>query len=632
VSALDSSGGVSEPANRARTKAIAVALFMVGAALRLVSLDADPYCPHWRGYITDEGRWVDQARSLTLFSSPSENDLSQLHVAMAPGYQLASAVTFGLFGVDYWSARLYSAVCGVGVMALLLVYFWRRLSPLALTLGMAILSLDRDLVFLSRVAIPEMAAMFWAFLAFVVICSDPKSNRRAAMGGTIAAVAVTTKLTLAPVLGLFFLVSLMLFDGGRLCIRPRRGLAYLAGAAWPLALGAIVLVSMIGVTPLVRRLITTRGFLQPGGVYEFLSTFTQGDVVHLVNVLLLVAWICNLAVLFGVPQRSSSLAVAYFGSLIWAVGWLSISLLIEYFPGRYVLHALVPLVVHVAIGISWIQAEGAAEVFCRLRQSSPRQRAIAAIWLALPLAILTAPLVMAIGDLGGFAFSRLRDQLAVVAMTSAGYTIPIYMGWRRPAFLPVYSIFLVVAALVWTTASMLCYVFGGFWSANPGERLLFWAASLIGALFVSLLIWWWTTYRDKTLLACGWSFVAAVAVLLSVRTVPGILDRTYTIKEVAEQLRIDLKDSKSIRSRAADSLFLGNRLRYNSVPIYEYGTRPAESVVTAFGRTPSDHHEYEIVRQYEVNVYADSLAVRSHGCPHQSLPDPKITLYRLKRP
>ena len=105
--------GVRGPANS--THAIPVAVFCVGAVLRLVSLNADPYCPHWRGYLTDEGRWVDQARNLVLFSSLSENHLSQLHVAMAPGFQLASAVSFGVFGVDYWSARLYSAVCGTGL-------------------------------------------------------------------------------------------------------------------------------------------------------------------------------------------------------------------------------------------------------------------------------------------------------------------------------------------------------------------------------------------------------------------------------------------------------------------------------------------------------------------------------------
>ena len=41
-----------------------VLVFLVvalGVGLRFLRLDADPYYYDWIGYVTDEGRWVDQA-------------------------------------------------------------------------------------------------------------------------------------------------------------------------------------------------------------------------------------------------------------------------------------------------------------------------------------------------------------------------------------------------------------------------------------------------------------------------------------------------------------------------------------------------------------------------------------------
>jgi hypothetical protein len=49
----------------------------VGVAVRLLYLDADPYYYEWIGYIIDEGRWVQQARSLVLQRSSGEGTLTR---------------------------------------------------------------------------------------------------------------------------------------------------------------------------------------------------------------------------------------------------------------------------------------------------------------------------------------------------------------------------------------------------------------------------------------------------------------------------------------------------------------------------------------------------------------------------
>ena len=54
---------------------LVIGVVVVGILIRFLYLNADPYYYEWSGYITDEGRWVQAARSFALshFGSRCEN-------------------------------------------------------------------------------------------------------------------------------------------------------------------------------------------------------------------------------------------------------------------------------------------------------------------------------------------------------------------------------------------------------------------------------------------------------------------------------------------------------------------------------------------------------------------------------
>lgn len=76
-------------------------ILVTGILLRFLFLDADPYYYEWVGYITDEGRWVSNARSGALFGQffVFEN-FRGLHFFLAPLFQFTNYLVFRLAGVS----------------------------------------------------------------------------------------------------------------------------------------------------------------------------------------------------------------------------------------------------------------------------------------------------------------------------------------------------------------------------------------------------------------------------------------------------------------------------------------------------------------------------------------------------
>ena len=180
---------------------------MVGIALRFLYLGADPYYHDWNGYITDEGRWIDHARALTLFGA-IDSVGSRLHLMIAPLFQAAAFAIFALFDASFWSARVVSAVGGSAVLAAFWAVYRRVASPEALLLVLAMLAVEMDLVALSRLAIPEMAAMSLSLGAFLLILGDHPGRPRLVVAGLLTAAAVGMKATVLPVVPIFAAVVL----------------------------------------------------------------------------------------------------------------------------------------------------------------------------------------------------------------------------------------------------------------------------------------------------------------------------------------------------------------------------------------------------------------------------------------
>ena len=135
--------------------------------LRFVDLDADPEYYEWVCYIADEGRWVQFARSLALHDTVSRSFLFDLHVILAPLFQFTNYLVFQIAGVSLFTSRIFTAVCG----SALIILFWLRLrlavSSQALLLGLAMITAQTDLVVLSKIAVPEMAVLFFQLVSIL---------------------------------------------------------------------------------------------------------------------------------------------------------------------------------------------------------------------------------------------------------------------------------------------------------------------------------------------------------------------------------------------------------------------------------------------------------------------------------
>ena len=106
-----------------------VSLLALGMLLRLIFLDSDPDYDKWLGFVVDEGRWTELARELVLFGSPDlDSGFSRLHLILAPAYQAITAVFFAALGVGFTSARLVSALSGIGLLIGAIMFLRERLS------------------------------------------------------------------------------------------------------------------------------------------------------------------------------------------------------------------------------------------------------------------------------------------------------------------------------------------------------------------------------------------------------------------------------------------------------------------------------------------------------------------------
>ena len=159
----------------------------------------------------DEGRWSEIARNFTLFGTLDGTSNARLHLLLAPGYQMVQHAMFRLFGIDFWSARLFAAVCGILTVAVAFFALRRHVTSFALALGVVILGFETNLLAESRIALPEMPSVLFSLLAFLVLVLGQKTRWNAFIAGLIAAIAVAMKamtVMVMPVFPVIILISL----------------------------------------------------------------------------------------------------------------------------------------------------------------------------------------------------------------------------------------------------------------------------------------------------------------------------------------------------------------------------------------------------------------------------------------
>jgi len=178
-------------------------LIVVFAFSRILFLDADPLLFNVGFYMSDEGRWSQEARNQVLFGEWITDDFSPA-LASAPLYVFLLFIIFKLFNVHLFTARLISAL--PGILSIFLLYFIVKKHDQRLAVIAAfILAIDNAFFTYNRIGFPESLYLFFLLLSFFFLTSG-RSNFHYLSAGACFMLAVLSKLS-----AIYFSVSIFFY-------------------------------------------------------------------------------------------------------------------------------------------------------------------------------------------------------------------------------------------------------------------------------------------------------------------------------------------------------------------------------------------------------------------------------------
>ena len=593
-------------------------VLVFGVGLRVLYLDADPHYHDWIGYITDEGRWVYSARDFFLFHTLARDDLYDLHLILAPLFQLVNYFVFDLIGVSGLSARLFSAFCG----SALLLLFWKHLrhtvTPQALLVGMVFLAVQVDFVFLSRLAVPEMVIVFFQALAYFALVSREPSRGRMAMLGVLMLIAAGMKGTIVFFLGVFSLVLLFMprapNDAAGRSLRWQNlwwfwgGLAapvLISGAIWLVCFAPASLLSLENISG-SSHLKTLMGFVQFSDAFNIVSFPFKDSLAPTLNMLALGLWLSWLGWIAAEREDIDALTRRYLvTSTIWIVAYLALMLTMAYFPQRYMVHIVLPMVINITVGVGLLHKAGIVKVLAALQRNDHAQLPRLAVFV-LPTAVFFAPLLAAAVALAGIDPEPLRVQLACVAVAWVAFTGIARLVTSRGRTLSLFVVFPLAQASLWAVLSVTLEG-ASLWPV-PGAEMSFLlysgavAAALMAALAVTFAGRGAVTTAPRVVLLYALGYVAASIFRLA----PAYLDPHFTIKDISRDLGRLLDGGASITTSRAEGLFNDNSLRYRRFNQRALKDNAPEFVVTVFddarGVREVLEGQYHVIKTYEIYV------------------------------
>lgn len=560
-------------------------LFVLACVARFVFPNADPSIPTWIGYVVDEGRWTQSARSLALFGTLDDTIVARLHLFLAPGYQAVNFVVFKLLGVDFWSARAFSAAAGIGLVLVSILALRRHVTPLALALVVVLLGFENNLLAASRLAFPEIPAALGTLLAFLLLVLGRKTRWFAFAAGALAAAAVAMKATTVLVIPIFPLIVLLSPYEGPVRDRIARALAFaggfgiwiVGGLAFALAFGLLTPEAVLYSS---SRLLT---YLALTGPYITAMRFFESTDLEARNLLLLGAWFGSWAWWFRDRRAPAGLCELYLASGAWAGWWLVAWSGSNYLPGRYVIHFVVPATIHVVAGVALLRPGLPTAIAASMREGGAAKRAVALGWLAVPAAIMLAAMSSGVLDRLGVDTTRLAVRVGAIAAWTVVLMLATGRRCDRPAVIAWLLAFPLLCTLLWLGGREVGG-FARFWQLatepSPVAALGFVAAAAL--LAVALVRW---QGREASGAGLAPMAVAALAAVLLLQSVPALVRPTYSIRDASMDIGRRLPASMQVRSFSAESMFLANRLRYRTLQstekeydalvIFEHGAQSA---------------------------------------------------------
>jgi hypothetical protein len=623
---------VSAPAasrSRVNLQSLTVAFLVLGVALRLFYLDADPHYYEWIGYISDEGRWIHSARDIVLFGHLVRDNLYDLHLMLAPLFQLASYVSLSLLGPSTFSARLFSALCG----SALVFVFWRhlrhRVSPLSLLAGTAVLAVQVDYVALSRLAVPEMAAILFQGLAYFALVHASSSPLRLMLGGFLLLLAVATKATVAPVAGIFALMVLTMprRDGSRW----KDLFWFTLGAAGPVIVSAAAAAACCLPASTLQRWLDSpyvtvlSNFVGLSSVYRIVSFPLDNPLAPALGALLLGMWLSWLGwIATPRDQRDEASARYLVTSAVWALAYMVVMLALRYFPSRYMLHVVLPMVVNITVGIDLLQRAGMSRVLAALRGAAIGAWLRAAL-LTLPTAVFAAPVIGYVLAIAGVDSARLRGQVTCLALSWMLSAVAWVTLRSRDRGLQFFLLFPILAEVAWLVASLPMFPDSALWPRTDVAIAHWMFVAAVGvalAACLTLLVGRRAPLTASLLVAVYFTGYVGVAAL---RLAPAYTGPTYTLRDYSRALAENVPRTATIYVDDSEALFTDNRLRYTRYErVLPPPTADPEVLVTVFR---SDVERQELARRFEHGWSYLPRVAQEYYETHPFSPRPDIHLY-----
>ncbi|HKK94312.1 MAG TPA: glycosyltransferase family 39 protein [Longimicrobiales bacterium] len=585
---------------------LAVILVLAGILLRIIFPEADALHPRWSGWMIDEGRWTELAREWALFRAPDlDSPVSRIHLILAPLYQGVVAAVFELRGVSLENARLVSALAGIGLLLIVAVGLRRTLRPKAWLVAVALVALHPELVYFSRIAIPEMAALTVGTAAFLLLVKAEPTRATDLVAGVFTALALGVKGTAAPLMLVFAAIP-FLVSARQAPRRPiERVRTWALGFGGPVVVGAVAALVVTGFSVGPDSLRVILGFLGLARPYEMGATLLLGADSDQVNVLL--AALAPLSAMVWVLSPGDSPARRlYLGALAWASTWLVLLVALEYFPFRYLAHLHVALILAIAGAVSLLEGTDLMAFRDRLAAlSGPRRIAIGTL-AAAPVAVVVVPAGLVGVDALGLNLERLRIFVPLLLVSA------VLGGWiavRRDGrwlFGGALVAFPWAATLAWRGVHGPAA--GRWWTIDAATTLGPWAlaagAGVVGILLARVALRhapWGTRLSTWTL-----AYLAGLVMVWSgTRHVSTLFQPTWTFAAVSSDLATRYPAAERVGVSSLTTALVDTPYRYREV----FGTRPLPRVVFLAAKSRADLAEegalvgYRVVEEFSVPLF-----------------------------
>ena len=594
----------------------AVGILLIGTLIRFINLDADPHYYDWVGYITDEGLWSQHARSLALHGILFDSSLVNLHLVLAPFFQLCNYLVFELLGVSLLTSRILIASCGSAI----LVVFWTLLrhtvSSHALVSGLILLAFQTDLVVLSRVAVPEMAVMLFQLIIYFAIVGSGRSSWRMVSAGILMLMACGMKATMVLFFLPIFSIVIVLMPNNSVAPRRRwRDLAlFWGGFTLPTLIGGSIFYLLnshqaLNFISMGHSLITSGRFT--GLSSQFLYNVMSFPFMHVLSptfsLWLLGLWLAVLGWLVEDGDQGDLRWRRYFTtSVTWFLSYFFIMLSLDYFPTRYKVHVLIPLALIGTLGISRIQSLGLSRVIECYGETAKLSRVLWAAVVTVPTAAFVGPLLARVVALFASDVGRMRTNATCFIVIWLALSFVADRLRRNQKAVKVLLVFPLIAAAAWIIYSTVGPV-TSFWPSGDTQYhtgAFFWAILIVLVLSLTLL-----TVFDQWKYPDGSRSISGFAIIyLSISLVglaPGYLNPHFTIRDVSRHLGATLSGTTSIAAIRTESLFNDNKLRYQSIKTVNWSAEKPEILVVAFGfgrGLEGIRREYRPIMRYNLYV------------------------------